>query len=61
MIDSEIIIYKDKLKRTRTRPATDKAFDSIHHLEWLRNVLSSTYRSGGLKICCSFKFETTWL
>jgi hypothetical protein len=27
MIDSEIIIYKDKLKRVRTRPVTDKAFD----------------------------------
>jgi hypothetical protein len=46
MIDSEIIIYKEKLNHARTRPATDKAFDAIQHLEWLRNVLTSTHRSG---------------
>ena len=46
MIDSEIIDYKDKLHRARTRPTTDKAFDTIQHLEWLRNVLKSTHRNG---------------
>ena len=25
---------------------TDKAFDTIQHLEWLRNVLKSTHRNG---------------
>ena len=29
IIDSEIIIYNDKLKRARTKLHTDKAFDSI--------------------------------
>ena len=46
MIDSEIIDYKDKLHRARTRPMTDKAFDAIQHLEWLRNVLKSTHKNG---------------
>lgn len=46
MIDNEIIIYKEKLNHARTRPATDKAFDAIQHLEWLRNVLNSTHRNG---------------
>ena len=46
MIDSEIIIYKEKLNQASTRPATDKAFDTIQHLEWLRNVLKSTHRNG---------------
>ena len=46
MIDNEIIIYKEKLNHARTRPATDKAFDAIQHLEWLRNVLKSTHRNG---------------
>jgi hypothetical protein len=40
MIDGEIIIYKNKLDKARTRPVTDKAFDAIQHLS-------------GLKICSS--------
>ena len=46
MIDTEIILYKRRLGRARTRPMTDKAFDTIQHLEWLRNVLKSTHRNG---------------
>jgi hypothetical protein len=46
MIDSEIIIYKEKLNHARTRPVTDKAFDSIQHLEWLKILLKSTHRNG---------------
>ena len=46
MVDVEIIIYKDKLKRSKTRPATDKTFDAIQHLEWLRNLLKSTHKNG---------------
>ena len=46
MIDSEIIIYKNELDKARTRPITDKAFDAIQHLEWLKNLLKSTHRNG---------------
>ena len=47
MIDSEIIDFtREDLDRARTRPMTDKAFDTIQHLEWLRNVLKSTHRNG---------------
>jgi hypothetical protein len=46
MIDSEIIIYKEKLNHARTRPTTDKAFDAIQHLEWLRNMLKTTHSNG---------------
>jgi hypothetical protein len=46
MIDSEIIIYKNKLDKSRTRPVTDKAFDAIQHLEWLKNLLKSTHKNG---------------
>ena len=46
MIDNEIILLQKKLDRARTRPMTDKAFDTIQHLEWLRNVLKSTHRNG---------------
>jgi len=46
MIDSETIIYKNKLDKARTRPMSDKAFDAIQHLEWLKNMLKSTHRNG---------------
>ena len=46
MIDSEIIIFKNKLDKARTRPMTDKAFDAIQHLEWLKNLLKSTHKNG---------------
>ena len=46
MVDTEIILYKRRLGRARTRPVTDKIFDAIQHLEWLRNLLTSTYRRG---------------
>ena len=46
MIDIEIIISKDKLDKARTNPITDKAFDAVQHLEWLRNVLKLTHTNG---------------
>jgi hypothetical protein len=46
MIDTEIIVYKRRLERARTRPLTDKAIDAIQHLEWIRNVIVSTHGKG---------------
>jgi hypothetical protein len=46
MIDTEIIVYKRRLERARTRQMIVKAFDAIQHLEWLRNVIVSTHRKG---------------
>jgi hypothetical protein len=46
MIDTEIIVYKRRLERARTRPMTDKAIDAIQHLEWVRNIIVSTHRKG---------------
>ena len=46
MIDTEIIIYKTRLEKAKTRLITDKTYDAIQHLEWLRNLLASTHRSG---------------
>ena len=46
MIDTEIIVYKRRLERARTRPMTDKAIDAIQHLEWIRNVIVSIHRRG---------------
>jgi len=36
MVDSKIIIYKNKLDKARTRPVTYRAFDVIRHLEWFK-------------------------
>ena len=46
MIDTEIILYKRKLSQARTRTVTNKVFYAIGNLEWLRNIISTTHRSG---------------
>ena len=52
MIDTEIILYRRKLSEAKTRSLTNKAFDAIEHLEWLRNIVSSTHRSGFNDLLC---------
>ena len=46
MIDTEIIIYKRRLEKARTGLLTDKTYDAIQHLQWLRSLLTSTHRKG---------------
>ena len=52
MIDTEIIFYKRKLSEAKTRTVTNKVFYAIEHLEWLRNIVSTTHRSGFNDLLC---------
>jgi hypothetical protein len=46
MIDIKTDKLKKELDRARIRTHTDRVYDSIQSLERLRNVLTSTHRSG---------------
>jgi hypothetical protein len=46
MIDIKTDKLKKELDRARIRTHTDRVYDSIQSLETLRNVLTSTHRSG---------------
>ena len=44
MIDIKTERFKKELDRAKTRTYTDRIYDSIQSLEWLRYLLTSTNR-----------------
>ena len=46
MIETEIIILKRRLDDAIIERQSDKLFDSLQHLEWLRKIVTTTHRKG---------------